>query len=80
MTANARKTTLRRRICSYCEFATDTPARSSLSYANRHRLWQLYEQVFYRLLERVRGSVTSKPKFRFQNKLVSLDSPCVRLT
>jgi hypothetical protein len=24
-----------------------------LSYANRHRPWQLYEQVFYQLLDRI---------------------------
>jgi Transposase DDE domain/Domain of unknown function (DUF4372) len=57
----------------------EAPARSSLSYANRHRPWQLYEQVFYQLLERVRGSVTSKHKFRFKNQLVSLDSTVIDL-
>lgn len=57
----------------------EAPARSSLSYANRHRPWQLYEQVFYQLLERVRGSVTTKHKFRFKNKLVSLDSTVIDL-
>lgn len=57
----------------------EAPARSSLSYANRHRPWQLYEQVFYQLLERIRGSVTTKPKFRFKNKLVSLDSTVIDL-
>ena len=57
----------------------EAPARSSLSYANRHRPWQLYEQVFYQLLERIRGSVTTKHKFRFKNKLVSLDSTVIDL-
>jgi len=57
----------------------EAPARSSLSYANRHRPWQLYEQVFYQLLERIRGSVTGKHKFRFKNKLVSLDSTVIDL-
>ena len=57
----------------------EAPARSSLSYANRHRPWQLYEQVFYQLLERVRGSVTTKRKFRFKNQLVSLDSTVIDL-
>lgn len=57
----------------------EAPARSSLSYANRHRPWQLYELVFYQLLERVRGSVTAKHKFRFKNKLVSLDSTVIDL-
>ena len=57
----------------------EAPARSSLSYANGHRPWQLYEQVFYRLLERIRGSVTTKHKFRFKNQLVSLDSTVIDL-
>jgi len=57
----------------------EAPARSSLSYANSHRPWQLYEQVFYQLFERVRGSVKAKHKFRFKNKLVSLDSTVIDL-
>ena len=57
----------------------EAPARSSLSYANRHRPWQLYEQVFYQLLERIRGSVQAGHKFRFKNKLVSLDSTVIDL-
>ncbi len=35
----------------------EAPVRSSLSYANRHRPWQLVEQVFSRLFERVAGGV-----------------------
>ena len=55
------------------------PARSSLSYANSHRPWQLFEQVFYRLSERVSGSVRTGRKFRFKHKLVSLDSTVIDL-
>jgi hypothetical protein len=57
----------------------EAPARSSLAYANGHRPWQLYEQVFYQLLERVRSSVQLPRKFRFKNKLVSLDSTVIDL-
>lgn len=57
----------------------EAPARSSLSYANAHRPWQLFERVFYRLFERVSGSVQLPKKFRFKNKLVSLDSTVVDL-
>ncbi len=57
----------------------EAPAKSSLSYANAHRPWQLYEQVFYRLFERVSGSVRSPRKFRFKHKLVSLDSTVIDL-
>ncbi len=57
----------------------EAPARSSLSYANAHRPWQLFEQVFYGLFERVRGSVQVGRKFRFKHKLVSLDSTVIDL-
>src|SRR5881628_3581027 len=57
----------------------EATARSSLSYANGHRPWQLFENVFYELLERVRGSVSLPRKFRFKNKLVSLDSTVIDL-
>ena len=57
----------------------EAPAKSSLSYANAHRPWQLFERVFYRLFERVSGSVQPPRKFRFKHKLVSLDSTVVDL-
>jgi hypothetical protein len=56
----------------------DAPSRTTLSYANAHRPWQLYEQVFYQLLAQCRG-VTGKRKFRFKNPLVSLDSTVIDL-
>lgn len=55
------------------------PRRSSLAYANEHRPWQLYEHLFYRLLERCRAAVPLPRKFRFKNKLVSLDSTVIDL-
>ena len=51
----------------------DVPVRSSLSYANSHRPWQLFEQVFYGLFETVAAKAQGTHKFRFKNKLVSLD-------
>jgi hypothetical protein len=53
------------------------PARSSLSYANAHRPWQLFEQVFHGLYEKVSSKVTGRRKFRFKNKLVSIDSTVI---
>jgi DDE family transposase/uncharacterized protein DUF4372 len=53
--------------------------KSSLSYANAHRPWQLFERVFYRLFERVSGNVRAPRKFRFKHKLVSLDSTVIDL-
>jgi hypothetical protein len=48
----------------------EAPARSLLSYANAHRPWQLFEQVFHGLYDKVAAKATGKHKFRFKNKLV----------
>ena len=55
------------------------PSRSSLAYANAHRPWQLYQEIFLHLLERVRQKSTRTKPFRFKNKLVSLDSTTIDL-
>lgn len=57
----------------------EAPARSSLSCANGHRHWQLFEKVFYELFEIVAAKVIGKKKFRFKNKLVSLHSTVIDL-
>jgi hypothetical protein len=57
----------------------EAPARSSLSYANGHRPWELFEKVFYGLFEIVAAKAVGKKKFRFKNKLVSLDSTVIDL-
>jgi hypothetical protein len=54
------------------------PCRSTLAYANAHRPWQLYQQVFYQLLARCQA-VAPKNKFRFKNKLLSLDATIIDL-
>lgn len=54
------------------------PKRSSLAYANAHRPWELYQAVFYQLLERCQAVAGSK-KFRFKNKLLSLDTTVIDL-
>jgi hypothetical protein len=58
------------------------PNKSTLSYANRHRPAALYEELFYTSLERFRdekGLGERKRKFRFKNKLLSLDSTTISL-
>lgn len=55
------------------------PNRSTLAYANRHRPWQLYENVFYRALDRCRSELGNKTRFRFKNPLLSIDSSVVTL-
>jgi hypothetical protein len=57
----------------------EAPARSSLSYANAHRPWELFEKVFYGLFDIVAAKAAGKKKFRFKNKLVSIDSTVVDL-
>jgi len=54
------------------------PRRSTLAYANAHRPWQLFEGVFYQLLDRCR-QVAGPKKFRFKNKLLSLDATVIDL-
>ena len=54
------------------------PKRSTLSYANKHRPWQLYEDIFYQMLERCKA-VSGKHRFRFKNKLYSLDATVMDL-
>ncbi len=55
------------------------PSRSTLSYANEKRSWKLYEAIFYQLLSKVKMKAPGKKKFRFKNKLFSIDSTLVEL-
>jgi hypothetical protein len=57
----------------------EVPAKSTLSYANAHRPWELYQKVFYSVLNTVSSSVKAPRKFRFKNKLVSVDSTTIDL-
>ena len=54
------------------------PRRSTLAYANEHRPWQLYQGVFYQVLKRCQA-VAPGHKFRFKNKLLSLDATIIDL-
>jgi hypothetical protein len=59
------------------------PKRSTLAYANQHRPWQLFQTVFHQLLGKCHAVVAgqgARKKFRFKNKLVSLDSSVVDLS
>jgi len=58
------------------------PSRSTLSYANEHRPAALFEELFWTALTRFReqqGLGSRKHKFRFKNKLLSLDSTTISL-
>jgi DDE family transposase/uncharacterized protein DUF4372 len=54
------------------------PKRSTLSYANAHRPWELFERLFYDLLAQCQ-LISPKKKFRFKNRLLSLDSTIIEL-
>lgn len=56
------------------------PCRSTLAYANEHRPWQLYQEIFLNLLQRCRSQVFTEKKFRFKNPLHSLDSSIIDLS
>jgi len=61
---------------------TNAPNKSTLSYANEHRPAALFEDLFYTSLNRFReqqGLGVRKVKFRFKNKLLSLDSTTISL-
>ncbi|HET6516285.1 MAG TPA: IS4 family transposase [Thermodesulfovibrionales bacterium] len=57
----------------------EAPKRTTLAYANAHRPWEMYQDLFLALLGRCKGAVTGKKKFRFKNKLMSLDSSPIDL-
>lgn len=56
----------------------EAPRRSTLSYANAHRSYEVYERTFYDLLSRCQAAAPKK-KFRFKNKLLSLDATVIDL-
>jgi hypothetical protein len=59
---------------------SEAPAKSTLAYANQHRPWELYQTVFFQLLQRCQAQAGARPsKFRFKNKLVSLDASVIDL-
>jgi hypothetical protein len=61
------------------QLGTKVPKRSTLGYANEHRPWELFQNVFYKTLERCRAELGHKTKFRFKNRLLSIDSSVVTL-
>jgi hypothetical protein len=56
------------------------PNKSTLSYANAHRPWQFFQALFYETLQWCQLAAPGKiKKFRFKNKLLSLDSSTISL-
>jgi hypothetical protein len=55
------------------------PKRSTLAYVNEHRPWELYRDIFEHLLGRCQEVVGPRKKFRFKNKLMSIDATVIDL-
>ncbi|MEW6263564.1 MAG: IS4 family transposase [Thermodesulfobacteriota bacterium] len=55
------------------------PYISTLSYANTHRPWEMFRDLFYQTLAVCRQAGPGRHKFRFKNKLLSLDSTTISL-
>jgi hypothetical protein len=56
------------------------PCRSTLSYANKHRPWQVYRSVFEQVVGLCQGEAVAKGrKFRFKHPVLSLDSTVIPL-
>ncbi|MGC9225601.1 MAG: IS4 family transposase, partial [Terracidiphilus sp.] len=58
------------------------PKKSTLAYANANRPWELYESIFMQLLDKCQAETAtrSRRKFRFKNKLMSLDGSIIDLS
>ena len=57
----------------------NSPSKSTLSYANKKRSWELLKKLFCDTLDFCQKNSNSKHKFRFKNKLLSLDSTTISL-
>jgi hypothetical protein len=56
-----------------------SPTKSNLAYANRHRPWEMYRDIFFHLLQTTQAAWCGKRKFRFKNKLYSIDASVIDL-
>ncbi len=57
----------------------EPPNKSTLSYANSHRPWEMFRHLFYETTNRCKMAAPKNRKFRFKNKLLSLDSTTIAL-
>ena len=54
-------------------------ARSSISYSNNHRSYEIFEKLFYALLAQCQDTTKENKKFKFKNPLYILDSSTISL-
>jgi hypothetical protein len=56
------------------------PSKSSISYQNKHRDWQIFQAFYYKMLERLSAEAGFKQlKFRIKSKIFLLDSTTITL-
>src|SRR5690606_7632726 len=61
---------------------SEAPAHSTLAYANQHRPWQVYEELFTLLSTRLTAQLSPAeraPRLRLPKRLLSLDSTVIDL-
>jgi hypothetical protein len=59
----------------------DAPSRSTLAYANEHRPWEVFRDLFFALHQRCTKEAAGRGHgFRFKNKLVSMDASTIALS
>ena len=60
---------------------SDAPRRSTLAYANEHRPWEVFRDLFFTLQERFAKEAGGRRHgFRFKNKLASMDASTISLS
>lgn len=59
----------------------NAPSKSSVSYQNKHRDWEVFQKLFYALLDTLgpRFRVGHYPKIRLKRKIFALDSTLISL-
>ena len=57
----------------------EPPNKSTLSYANTHRPWEMFRDLFYATVNMCQMAAPKNRKFRFRNKLLSLDATTISL-
>jgi hypothetical protein len=57
----------------------EPPNKSTLSYANTHRPWEMFRDLFYETVNMCQMAAPKNRKFRFRNKLLSLDATTISL-
>jgi len=57
----------------------EPPKKSNVSYANAHRPWQMFRDLFYETVTVCMMAAPKNLKFRLRNNLLSLDATTIAL-